>query len=249
MIVTVMNQKGGVGKTTTVANLGHALAQAGQRVLLVDFDPQANLTQGLGLDDDGPTIYEAMLRRTPLADTIRRRDGLAVVPSRLAFAEAEFQLAGELGKEMICREILADVGPSFDLVLMDVPPSLGFYPLSALIASDRVLVPVQAGYYALEGVAGILRAMASVRQRFNAGLGLWGILVTQYDSRKRIHQDVLTQIRLDFGEKVLRTVIRQNVALEDCPSHGLTVFEYRPASYGAVDYRTAARELLEVDRG
>ena len=251
-IVAVLNQKGGVGKTTTCVSLGAALARRGQEVLLVDMDPQANLTVHVGVDPRSVerSTYTLLLGRHDLASAIRPTStvGLSVVPSTLALANAEIQLASAVGRELILREAL-DVylgpqpSPKADFVIIDCPPSLGILTMNALCASTDVLLPLQAEFFALQGVAGILESLKAV-QRLNRALKLSWVLPCMVDRRKTLARDVLEEVRRYFGNLVVQTMIRPNVKLAEAPSHGMTIFEYDPSSNGAKDYAALAGELL-----
>jgi len=251
-IVAVLNQKGGVGKTTTCVNLGAALARRGQEVLLVDIDPQANLTVHVGLDPRTVerSTYTLLLGRHDLASAVRPTStaGMSVVPSTLALANAEIQLASAVGRELILREALEvwlgpQPSPKADFVIIDCPPSLGILTMNALCASSDVLLPLQAEFFALQGVAGILESLKAV-QRLNRALKLSYVVPCMVDRRKTLARDVLEEVRRYFGNLLVQTTIRANVKLAEAPSHGLTIFEYDASSNGAKDYAALAAELL-----
>lgn len=251
-IVAVLNQKGGVGKTTTCVSLGAALARRGQEVLLVDIDPQANLTVHVGVDPRTVerSTYTLLLGRHDLASAVRPTStaGMSVVPSTLALANAEIQLASAVGRELILREALEvwlgpQPSPKADFVIIDCPPSLGILTMNALCASTDVLLPLQAEFFALQGVAGILESLKAV-QRLNRGLKLSYVVPCMVDRRKTLARDVLEEVRRYFGNLVVQTMIRPNVKLAEAPSHGKTIFEYDPSSNGAKDYAALAAELL-----
>jgi len=251
-IISVLNQKGGVGKTTTCVNLGAALARRGQEVLLIDMDPQANLTVHVGVDPRSVerSSYSLLLGRHTLADAVRPTStaGLSVVPSTLALANAEIQLSSAVGRELILRDSIDDfLGPQpsakADVVLIDCPPSLGILTMNALCASTDVLLPIQAEFFALQGVAGILESLKAV-QRLNRGLKLSIVVPCMVDKRRTLARDVIDEVRSYFGPLVTQTVIRVNVKLAEAPSHGKTIFEYDPSSNGAKDYDALAGEVL-----
>jgi chromosome partitioning protein len=251
-IIAVLNQKGGVGKTTTCVSLGAALARRGQEVLLVDMDPQANLTVHVGVDPRTTerSTYTLLLGRHDLASAVRPTStpGMSVVPSTLALANAEIQLASAVGRELILREALEtwlgpQPSPKADFVIIDCPPSLGILTMNALCASSDVLLPLQAEFFALQGVAGILESLKAV-QRLNRGLKLSYVVPCMVDRRKTLARDVLDEVRRYFGNLVVQTMIRPNVKLAEAPSHGKTIFEYDPSSNGAKDYTALAAELL-----
>ena len=227
-IISVLNQKGGVGKTTTCVNLGAALARRGQEVLLVDMDPQANLTVHVGVDPRmvDRTTYSLLLGKHAIAEAVRPTStaGLSVLPSTLALANAEIQLASAVGRELILRDGLEDwlgpqPSPKADFVLIDCPPSLGILTMNALCASTDVLLPIQAEFFALQGVAGILESLKAV-QRLNRGLKLSIVVPCMVDRRKTLARDVIDEVRRYFGPLVTQTVIRVNVKLAEAPSHG-----------------------------
>jgi len=251
-IISVLNQKGGVGKTTTCVNLGAALARRGQEVLLIDMDPQANLTVHVGVDPRSVerSSYSLLLGRHTLADAVRKTStaGLSVVPSTLALANAEIQLASAVGRELILRDSIDEYlgpqpSPKADVVLIDCPPSLGILTMNALCASTDVLLPIQAEFFALQGVAGILESLKAV-QRLNRALKLSIVVPCMVDKRKTLARDVLDEVRHYFGDLVVQTVIRANVKLAEAPSHGKTIFEYDASSNGAKDYASLAGEVL-----
>jgi chromosome partitioning protein len=256
-IIAVLNQKGGVGKTTTTVNLGAALARRGQEVLLIDMDPQANLTVHVGVDPrslstdpDAKSSYSLLLGRHGLGESIRPTStaGLSVVPSTLALANAEIQLASAVGRELILRDALEEwlgprPSPKADFVLIDCPPSLGILTMNALCASTDVLLPIQAEFFALQGVAGILESLKAV-QRLNRELKLSLVVPCLVDKRKTLAREILEEVRRYFGNLVTKTMIRANVKLAEAPSHGKTIFEYDAASNGAQDYQALAAEVL-----
>jgi chromosome partitioning protein len=251
-IFAVLNQKGGVGKTTTCVNLGAALARRGQEVLLIDMDPQANLTVHVGIDPRSvkKSSYSVLLGEDSLADAIRPTStaGLSVVPSTLGLANAEIQLASAVGRELIMREALEGwlgprPSPRADFVLIDCPPSLGILTMNALCAATDVLLPIQTEFFALQGVAGILESLKAV-QRLNRGLKLSMVVPSLVDKRKTLARDVIEEVRAYFGPLVTQTMIRVNVKLAEAPSHGKTIFEYEPSSNGAKDYTALAAEVL-----
>jgi chromosome partitioning protein len=251
-IISVLNQKGGVGKTTTCVNLGAALARRGQEVLLVDMDPQANLTVHVGIDPRTVerSTYSLLLGRHGLGESVRPTStaGLSVLPSTLALANVEIQLASAVGRELILRDSIDEFlgpqpSPKADFVLIDCPPSLGILTMNALCASTDVLLPIQAEFFALQGVAGILESLKAV-QRLNRGLKLSIVVPCMVDKRKTLARDVIEEVRRYFGNLVTQTVIRANVKLAEAPSHGKTIFEYDASSNGAKDYASLAGEVL-----
>ncbi len=263
-VISVVNQKGGVGKTTTTVNLGAAIAEAGKRVLLIDIDAQSNLTThlGLGIKEDpqgGPdfqdvprevpewTIYDVLKGTKRLQDVIiKRSETLDVVPSSLLLSAADLELGGMVGRELLLKRAIEKVRDAYDVIMIDCPPTLGLLSLNALAAVDKVIVPVQSEYLALHGVRQLLDTIDQVRGIYNPSLIVGGVLICLHDSRKRLARAVADTIRAYFGQLVFTTVIRENVALAEAPAKGETIFEYLPKSSGAEDYRALAEEVLNV---
>ncbi len=253
--IAFMNQKGGVGKTTTCVNLGAALARRGLRVLLLDMDPQANLTVHLDIRPDSVdrSIYDVLAGRATLAEAVRPTStlGMDVVPSSLDLAGAEMELVSTVGREQVLKEAVdrleaADAGAAepYGFLLVDCPPSLGLLAVNALTAVREVIVPLQAEFFALQGMARLREVVGLVDKRLNPGLSILGILPSMVDSRTTLSREVLAEIRGYFGNAVFGTAIRRNVKLAEASSHGRTVFEYAPDSNGAADYAALAEEVL-----
>lgn len=244
--IAIINQKGGSGKTTTTVNLAAALAEAGQRVLVIDLDAQASATQWLGVQQEHPGIYEVLTQGRNLADVIQPTafEGIDLVPASAALAQVERALAGEVGGEVILREAL-DALPQarWNYVLMDCPPSLGIVSVSALAACEQVLVPVEAHVMALSGLAALVGTVDRVRTRLNPQAHIAAILACRVDLRKNLCQDVLASLRERFGDQVLTSLVRENVRLAEAPSFALPITKYDPKSGGAKDYRAVAAEL------
>ena len=247
-IVAVVNQKGGVGKTTTAINLGAAMAERGRQVLLVDLDPQANATSGVGIDPSSPhlSVYHLLSGDAALDEVARPTPmpGLYIVPSELGLAGAEVELATLADRELRLRRALSELDGGFGDVLIDCPPSLGLLTLNALAAAGRMVIPLQAEYFALEGLANLLQTHQRVRAGLNPDLELGGILLTLFDGRTTLAWDVLQEVRRAYPELVFRTLIPRNVRLGEAPSHGLPVLLYDSACRGSVAYRQLAEEVL-----
>ncbi|RIL08812.1 MAG: hypothetical protein DCC75_08000 [Proteobacteria bacterium] len=259
LVIGVLNQKGGVGKTTTSANLSAALAQLGKKVLVADIDPQSNLTTHLGLfsrdtsegeqqvEQDPPsnTIYEVLKGAKPLEEVIvSRSPNLDVAPSSLFLSAADLELGGVVGRELILKRAIAPIRDRYDVVLVDCPPALGLLTLNALASVDQVIVPVQSEYLALHGVRQLLDTIDQVKSIYNPALVVGGVLICLHDTRKRLARAVSETIRSYFGDLVFETVIRTNVALAEAPASGQSIFEYAPKSTGAEDYLALAQEVL-----
>jgi chromosome partitioning protein len=246
-VVALANQKGGVGKSTTTINLGAGLALQGERVLLVDIDPQANTTSGLGIDRErlSRTIYHVLVEDTTIDDVIEptsMRD-LFVVPASIELAGAEIELVSLLARETRLRNALDKVRADFDFILVDCPPSLGLLSINGLTAADEVLIPIQCEYYALEGVGLLMRNIGLVRQQLNPELEVEGLLLTMFDGRTTLSSDVVRQVREHFGETTYRTVVPRTVRLSEAPSYGEPIEAFDPMSRGAIAYREVAREF------
>jgi chromosome partitioning protein len=256
---TVVNQKGGVGKTTTAVNVAACLAQAGERVLLVDLDPQGNATSGLGIDKNNlaqigagaqKSTYEVLIEGLPAAEAIRDTvvPGLRVLPANIDLAGAELELIMRDNREWLVKEAIAPVVGEYDFVLIDAPPSLGLLTLNGLVAADYAIVPIQCEYYALEGVSQLMKTVDLVKRKLNPGLEIGLVILTMYDNRVRLAQQVVAEVRKAFGSRVAKTVIPRNVRLSEAPSHGLPVTVYDPRSRGAQAYRDIAQEVLRYGK-
>lgn len=261
IIIGVVNQKGGVGKTTTSVNLGAALAQKGKKVLLVDVDPQSNLTTHLGIatKDEPPqpnatrpvpefSIFDILKGTKSFREVIiTRSEKLDVAPSSLLLSAADLELGGVVGRELILKRALEKIKDSYDVIVIDCPPALGLLSLNVLAAVQQVVIPVQSEYLALHGVRQLLDTIDQVRSIYNQSLIVGGVLICLHDSRKRLARAVADTIRNYFGDLVFDTVVRENVALAEAPAGGQTIFEYAPKSTGAEDYAALAEEILHVE--
>ena len=245
-VIAIANQKGGVGKTTTTVNLGASLAATGDRVLLIDLDPQGNATMGCGCDKNGVefNIYDWMMDNKPLAEVIFPvKPKFDLVPSNTDLTAVEIELMQQTSRELRLQQRLEPLAADYDFVVIDCPPSLNILTLNALIAADGVMIPMQCEYYALEGLTALLETIAGVRETANPELSLEGILRTMYDPRNGLTRDVSRQLIDHFGEDVFRTVIPRNVRLAEAPSHGEPVLYYDRQSRGSVAYQALAGEL------
>ena len=248
-IIAVVNQKGGVGKTTTAINLAAALAEVGHPTLLVDLDPQANSTSGLGLDPARArlNVYhlltgEATIEQVSQATSV---EGLKLVPSHIDLAGAEIELASQEERESLLRKALSTVPSDIECILIDCPPSLGLLTLNALVAATSMLIPTQSEYFALEGLRHLMYTHQLVRSRLNPKLAIAGIVMTQFDARTTLAWDVVNAVRRSHPHHLLQTMIPRNIRISEAPSHGKSVLEYDPTCRGAAAYRALAKELLE----
>lgn len=250
IVYAIVNQKGGVGKTTTAANLASGLTEHGKKVLLIDLDAQANLSAhfGYSVDEESEalTMYDVLRHGKKISDAVLELNPkLHLVPASLLLSAADLELGGIIGRELLLRKALAPVVADYDFVIIDCPPSLGLLSLNGLVASSKVVVPVQSEYLALHGVRQLLDTIDQVRSAYNPGLSVGGVLICLHDSRRRLARSVADTIREYFGDLVFETYIRTNVALAEAPAGGTAIFEYDNRSSGAEDYRNLALEILE----
>ncbi|MGI6558934.1 MAG: ParA family protein [Limnochordia bacterium] len=247
-VLVVVNQKGGVGKSTTAVNLGAYLADAGKKVLLIDADPQGNATSGLGINkaEVEECMYSVLIEGRPLEEILLPSpvEGLKVAPATIELAGAEVELVSVISREFRLRKAIAGVREKYDYILIDAPPSLGLLTINGLTAADGALVPIQCEYYALEGLSQLLRTIELVREHLNPGLQIEGVLMTMYDARTNLSQQVVEEVRGVFGDKVYQAVIPRNVRLSEAPSFGLPIIKYDAKSKGAEAYRRLAEEVM-----
>ncbi|MGM9903178.1 sporulation initiation inhibitor protein Soj [Enterococcus sp. 10A9_DIV0425] len=248
-IISVANQKGGVGKTTTTVNLGACLASLGKKVLLVDMDAQGNATSGVGVRKPDVTqdIYDVLVNELPIAKATlaTEHENLSIVPATLQLAGAEIELTSMMARESRLKSSLAEVNEQYDYILIDCPPSLGHLTINSFTASDSILIPVQCEYYALEGLSQLLNTVRLVQKHFNPELEIEGVLLTMYDARTNLGNEVVEEVRKYFREKVYNTVIPRNIRLSEAPSHGKPIIDYDPRSRGAEVYQALAKEVVQ----
>lgn len=250
-IISVANQKGGVGKTTTTVNLGASLAYLGKKVLLIDSDAQGNATSGLGIskgevDED---IYDVLINKRSITDVLlpSSRENMDIVPASMELAGAEVELSTFNRREMLLKKALDPIREQYDYILIDCPPSLGHLTLNAFTASDSVLIPVQCEYYALEGLSQLLNTVRLVQKHFNNQLKIEGVLLTMLDRRTNLGYEVVEEVKKYFHEKVYETIIPRNVRLSEAPSHGLSIIDYDVNSIGGKTYQDLAKEVLATN--
>ena len=249
-IICVVNQKGGVGKTTTAVNLSACLAEEGQRTLLIDMDPQGNATSGLGVKAGKKTVYEAILGECTLESTFEKtkQKKLSVAPADIRLAGAELELAALTRREYRMRAAVEPIREQFDYILIDCPPSLGLLTVNALTAARSVLIPIQCEYYALEGVSALLNTVQRVKKGLNPALEIEGVLLTMMDGRTNLCIQVVAEVKKHFKKQVFDTVIPRNVRLGEAPSHGLPIHMYDNRSTGAEAYRALAKEVIRRNK-
>lgn len=249
MIISFINQKGGVGKTTTTLSLSSILSKNGKKVLVVDMDPQSNLTSGLGFDrsKDYPSTYEVLIHDHEVANAYvpsEINENLFILPAKIDLAGAEIELVSKFSREKILKERLEKVKDQYDYILIDCPPSLGLLTLNSLVASDGVVIPVQCEYYALEGISQLMNTINLVKKSLNPSLDVAGVVMTMYDGRTKLSGEVENEVREFFKHKVFDTVIPRNVRLSESPSFGKPIDQYDPSSIGAKAYEELAAEFI-----
>ena len=247
-VISITNQKGGVGKTTTAINLSAALAEANQKILLVDFDPQINATTGLGveLDDDDKTIFDA-IHDTGKTKNIIANDvikNLDILPGSIELSSLESELLNKENRESALKNVVDSVRDDYDYIVIDCPPAVGILTVNALVASDACIIPVQCEYFSLEGLNQVLNAIELVRSNMNPNLKIEGLLFTMYDARTRLGQDVVSMVKGNMDVKIFETMIPRNIRLAEAPSNGMSILDYDSSSIGADRYRKLASEIL-----
>jgi len=251
-IISVVNQKGGVGKTTTAINLGAYLANLGQQVLLVDVDPQANATSGLGIEhrklDKG--IYNALIGENTLPEIIKRtlQNNYYLAPATLALAGAAVELINMEDREFRLMRLLQDVRNDYDFIIIDGPPSLGLLTVNSMVAADEILIPVQSEYYALEGLSQLLETIFLIQNNLKPSLGIMGAVITMFDKRNRLSELVKAEIHQYFPNRVFNSIIPRSVRLAEAPSYGRTILQYDPKSTGALAYEELAKEIIALKK-
>lgn len=250
-IIAIINQKGGVGKSTTAINLSAALGEMGKQVLLVDLDPQGNATSGLGIEKGqlSVCVYDVLLNDVPIQDAIIPDvcPGLDLVPATINLAGAEVELVSEMARENRLKDAVGTMRGRYDYIFIDCPPSLGLLTVNALVGADKLIIPIQTEFYALEGVTKLLESMKRVKSRLNPSLDIFGILLTMYDGRTTLSRQVAAEVRNYFTDQVFETIIPRTVKLSEAPSYGMPIIQYDPSGKGAAAYKELAKEV--VNRG
>lgn len=247
-VMAIINQKGGVGKSTTAVNLSAALGESKKKVLVIDFDPQGNTSSGYGIEKDEleHDVYDALLHDFPIEEIVLDscEPNVFVIPATIQLAGAEIELVSTMARESVLKTILSPIVNDFDYVFIDCPPSLGLLTINALVAADSLLIPIQCEFYALEGLTKLLESMKMVKKRLNPELDVFGVVMTMYDSRTTLSKEVVEEVRKYFGKKVFKTIIPRSVKLSEAPSHGVPITMYSRVNKGALAYRNLAKEVV-----
>lgn len=247
-VMAIINQKGGVGKSTTAVNLSAALGESKKKVLVIDFDPQGNTSSGYGIEKDEleHDVYDALLHDFPIEEIVLDtcEPNVFVIPATIQLAGAEIELVSTMARESVLKNVLSLIVNDFDYVFIDCPPSLGLLTINALVAADSLLIPIQCEFYALEGLTKLLESMKMVKKRLNPELDVFGVVMTMYDSRTTLSKEVVEEVRKYFGKKVFKTIIPRSVKLSEAPSHGVPITMYSRVNKGALAYRNLAKEVV-----
>lgn len=248
-IVSIVNQKGGTGKTTTLLNLSVCLADLGKKILVIDLDPQANASSGLGVRSPSRNVYDLLIGQSSFLEVLTKiKENLFLIPAAQSLAGANVELVNEVEREKKLAQVLDYLPHEYDFIFIDSPPSLGVLTINSLAAAQLALIPVQAEYYALEGLSQLVSTLDLVRENLNPRLEVLGAVVTMYDERARLSRDVLEELYKNFSARIFRSVIPRNVKLAEAPSFGKSIFEYAPKSRGAMAYKRLAIEFLHIDQ-
>lgn len=251
-VIAIANQKGGVGKSTTAVNMSASMANMEKKVILIDIDPQANATSGLGISkyEVNSSIYDAIIEKVDINELIKETkiDGLFIIPSNIHLAGAEVEMTNMMMREQKLRRIIEPIREKYDFIIIDCPPALGILTINALVAADEILIPIQCEYYALEGLGQLLRTIELVKNNLNKNLKICGFVMTMYDSRLKLSNEVVEEVRKHFGDKVYKTIIPRNVRVSEAPSYGLPVNLYDPDCKGAIAYENFTKEVINYGK-
>lgn len=246
-VIPIINQKGGVGKSTTAINLAACLGEQKKRVLVIDLDPQGNTTSGFGIDKNilEKDVYNCLMQNVPLEEVMQTtcQDRVWVVPATIQLAGAEIELVSTIARESILKSLIEPIRYNYDYIFIDCPPSLGLLTINALVSGDSLLIPIQCEFYALEGVSKLMESMKMINTRLNPNLDVFGVVLTMYDSRTTLSKDVANEVRKFFGNKVFKTIIPRSVKLSEAPSHGVPINKYARFNAGSMAYIKLAREV------
>jgi chromosome partitioning protein len=250
LITAIVNQKGGVAKTTTTINLGSCLAELGKKVLLIDIDPQGNLTQGLGIENIDKTIYECLTDELPLSEIVQHTsiNNLDIIPASIKLANAELELSNTLGRESLLKDALEHTILNYDYVLIDCNPSLGVLTVNALTAAEDIIIPLEPGIFALEGIGQLVKVIQLIKKKLNPKLNIKGVLLTRVDSRTSLAKEFKEQLHSIFGDKVFNTVIHNNVKIAEAQTHKKPINIYDKNAKGSIEYMSLAKELLSYEK-